>query len=716
MATLLLTAVGTAIGGPIGGALGALAGQAVDHGVLFRQGPREGPRLTELRVQTSSYGSAIPHLFGTMRVAGTVIWSTDLIETRSVARGGKGQPSTARYSYRASFAVLLSARAVLSVGRIWADGELIRGAAGDWKVQTGFRLHAGGEDQAIDPLIAAAEGVGITPAHRGCAYAVFEDMALDAFGNRLPSLTFEVVADAEPVGVGAIAAALAPELTGTPALAVDGFAGVGGSVAAVLESLAAASGAWFAPVGRTLEMRDAAVPVAEVVPQGDRGGSRTIAAADRAPSVVTVSHYDPARDWQAGLQRVRQPRGGGGTLALEVPAALSAAAAKQIAAGALARAAAARVRRVVAVTLAAMALTPGDTVTLSDEGGVWRVDEVALAAAADGAGLGVTLTLTPVPAAAGMATASSGRVLAAPDLPIGTTLLHAAEVPALDDAVLAQPRLLVVASGTGAGWRGAALMLSVDGGESWTEAGATAAPGVVGTVEVPLPVGQAALVERAATLTVRLARADMMLADADAGVLDGGANLALVGDELVQFGRAAPLGGGRWRLTDLWRARRATAAVAGSAGDRFVLLDAGSVRAIDLPAAALGSSVRVMAAGVGDADAPPVAAVPVSGASVLPPVPVALRWAAEAGGGAAVSWTRRSRSGWRWTDGVDAPLGEEAEAYRVTIASNGGTREAIVTLPTIAVTAAERAAGGVTVTVRQRGTFGDSLPAAITIG
>ncbi|RZT57170.1 hypothetical protein EV283_1230 [Sphingomonas sp. BK036] len=72
MATLVLTAVGSAVGGPIGGAIGALIGQAVDH-TVFAPARREGPRLVELAVQTSSYGSQIPKLFGTMRVAGTVI-------------------------------------------------------------------------------------------------------------------------------------------------------------------------------------------------------------------------------------------------------------------------------------------------------------------------------------------------------------------------------------------------------------------------------------------------------------------------------------------------------------------------------------------------------------------------------------------------------------------------------------------------------------------
>ncbi|MBB4641724.1 hypothetical protein [Rhizorhapis suberifaciens] len=80
MATLILTAVGTALGGPLGGTIGAVLGQVVDQNVLFKPKGREGPRLDRLEIQTSTYGSQVPRIFGKMRVAGTVIWATDLNE------------------------------------------------------------------------------------------------------------------------------------------------------------------------------------------------------------------------------------------------------------------------------------------------------------------------------------------------------------------------------------------------------------------------------------------------------------------------------------------------------------------------------------------------------------------------------------------------------------------------------------------------------------
>src|SRR6476469_6052570 len=117
MATLLLTAVGTAIGGPIGGAIGALAGHSID-GAVMGGGKREGPRLKELAVTTSSYGQPIARHHGRMRAAGPVIWATDLVEHNTKGVGKKGQPSATAYAYSSSFAVALSSRPIASVGRV----------------------------------------------------------------------------------------------------------------------------------------------------------------------------------------------------------------------------------------------------------------------------------------------------------------------------------------------------------------------------------------------------------------------------------------------------------------------------------------------------------------------------------------------------------------------------------------------------------------------
>ena len=710
MATLILGAVGSAVAGPVGGALGALVGNRLDNAVLGRR--REGPRLAELAVQTSSYGTPISLLFGTMRVAGTVIWSTDLRESRDRSGGGKGRAATTTYSYSASFAVALSGRAIERIGRIWADGRLLRGSAGDLKVKATLRVHTGGEDQAADPLIASAEGAPDAtgaPAYRGIAYAVFEDLALGEFGNRIPSLTFEVVADEGGAGLDAVARVAGGAVP-------DGGAAIGfaasGSARGVLAVLEQLGGGWWAPAGAGLALVRPGEPTATLVDENVRaagldgaGRARRLAAA--RIGAVAVAHYDPARDYQAGLQRAGPS--GAAAERVEVPAVIDGGAARTLAAALVARTAADRVRRTVTTGLTGLSVAPGAVVAIAGETDSWRVVDTAWEAMA------VRLQLAPVaPAPLPARTASSGRVLAAADEPVGATLLRLVDLPAGDDALPVVPRLGVVAAGEGGGWRRASLLWSVDGGASWTEAGESAAPGVVGTVEAAPSPAPATLVDRAGVLLVRLAREDMALADADADALDRGANLAAAGGELIQFGRAVPLGEGRWRLSTLLRGRRGTEGEAVAAGDGFALLDPAGVRVIDLPLAAIGGEVRVMAAGVADAR-PAVARLAVEGRAVRPPAPAQLR-TERTDDGVLLRWTRRSRAGWRWVDGVDAPLGEEAERYRVVlVAADGATRQVECDAPALPIAAATWATIA-RVEVRQRGTWAESRPATITGG
>lgn len=707
MATLVLGTVGRALLGPVGGAIGALIGNRVDHAVLGSP-RRQGPRLAELSVQTSSYGTQVPAIFGTMRVAGPVIWATDLVESRGISGGGKGRPSTESYSYSANFAVALSGRTIRRVGRIWADGRLLRGEAGDFKVATGFRLHTGTEDQPVDPLIASVEGARAS-AFRGIAYAVFEGLALAEFGNRIPQLTFEVEADAASLSCGTIAQALSPWVrAGDDGTMVGGFAASGGSVRAVLAMLADMSGGQWVAEGRGLRL---AVPDPAAVPtliqdEGmgadgpGRRGQREVAAEAILPASVTVAHYDPARDYQIGMQRARRP-GGVRDERLDLAAVLDAATARTLAEDRLARKRAERVRRTVTLGPDALAIAPGGLVTIVGEAGRWRVVEAAWEAMA------VRLTCVPVGHVGPMLAASPGRIARATDLTIGATRLIAFEAPPLTDDLLSAPRLTVIAAG-GPGWRQANLAYSLDDGASWTAIGTTALPGVIGSVTAVTPGGgTTSLIDRRGAFVVTVAED---LADADAAAIEAGANLAWIGGELIQFARAEPLGDRRWRLRELRRGLRGTEAMIGQAvaGMPFALIAAEAVRTIDVPMTALGGRVRFLAHGVADGTEGVQAVAEVTGRSILPPAPIGLWSRRNADGHVTLGWTRRSRLGWRWLDRVDAPLGEEAERYRVTL----GDREAIVTAPgwTGMASVGER------VTVRQLGTWGASAPLVGFVG
>ena len=341
MATVVLSTVGAIIGGPIGGATGAIVGQQIDQAIFGGGKTREGPRLKELDVQTSSYGTQIPAIFGAMRVAGTVIWSTDLIERRKKSGGGKGRPATAEYSYSASFAVAVSSRAVARVGRIWADGNLLRGAAGDFKTETTFRFHNGTGDQQPDPLLVSAEAAGNCPAYRGLAYAVFEDLQLADFGNRIPSLTFEIFEREGAVALIDIAQTCSNgTISGQSAASMTGFAAQGSDCRAALSGLLSAFPVLTAADGDQLVMADwsAASAITMLSDTALSDGSdridrpkRSRAANSRAPATLSIRHYEPTRDFQAGVQSSRRMGTARSELQIELAAAIDAKGARTLA-------------------------------------------------------------------------------------------------------------------------------------------------------------------------------------------------------------------------------------------------------------------------------------------------------------------------------------------------------------------------------------------------
>ncbi|MBY0520375.1 MAG: hypothetical protein K2P79_08125 [Sphingomonas sp.] len=215
----------------------------------------------------------------------------------------------------------------------------------------------------------------------------------------------------------------------------------------------------------------------------------------------------------------------------------------------------------------------------------------------------------------------------------------------------------------------------------------------------------------------QLLNAAMSLANASDAAINGGANLALIGDELVQFARAEPLGDGRWRLSRLLRGRRGTEMARGGhiVGERFVLIDPATLATTDLPLSAIGTDVRVLASGIGDTAGPVAGHAAIAGTSILPPAPVHLRLHRD-GGGLVLRWARRSRAGWRWIDGGDVPLVEEREAYRVTRMPPGGESVVVETDVASLLLAASETPPGTVVSVCQLGTNGQSPAAGITIG
>jgi hypothetical protein len=219
MASIILTAAGTALGGalpgigflagPVLGSIGGGLGTQVD-GALGLSNTISGRQLQSIRLQESREGATIPRVYGTMRMAGNVIWASNLIETARTERVGGGKGGSARattFSYSAHVAVGVCAGPVAAIHRIWADSKLIYDRATNGTYADAVRVYTGSATQTPDALIEGFVGTGNAPAYRGTAYVVFENLRLEHYGNRIPNLTFEVegfAAGYAPAALGSV--------------------------------------------------------------------------------------------------------------------------------------------------------------------------------------------------------------------------------------------------------------------------------------------------------------------------------------------------------------------------------------------------------------------------------------------------------------------------------------------------------------------------------
>jgi len=199
MATVLLTSAVSAAGLSGFAAFAATAaataiGGLIDNALFGQNFEQEGPRLNEINVSQSSEGSPIKRLFGRSRLGGNIIWASNFRETKTTETqgGGKGgggsSVTTTTYSYSISFAVAFcEGNDRVTLGRVWADGKLLDTEPLD------VAFYPGSDTQPRDPTMSGIEGAAVTPAYRGTCYIVFKDLPLKDFGNRIPSITAEII-------------------------------------------------------------------------------------------------------------------------------------------------------------------------------------------------------------------------------------------------------------------------------------------------------------------------------------------------------------------------------------------------------------------------------------------------------------------------------------------------------------------------------------------
>lgn len=733
MAVLALGFAGQAIGAGIGGSLfgvaastiggfiGSTIGGMVDN-MLFPQ-KQEGPRLSDLTVTASTYGNPIALLYGPEnRIAGNLIWSTGLIETkRKVKQGGKGGPSvpTTEYSYRASFAIALCEGTVARVRKVWANNKLIFDIDAPppsvpVALYGAMRVYPGSFSQSPDPTMESYLGVGQTPAYRGTAYVMFEDLQLADYGNRLPNLEFLVEAQAE-VTVGEVVddvarrCGLDPTMIstmGVGGVVVRGFAiGQLSSGVAALQPLALAFDFDVSEVAGALRCIRRGTAPAGLITLDQLGGhdgfserSGDIVSWNRTrvtalPRQSTVTFPDPDRDWQPNSQSAQRSSGSAdNALSTSVPIVLTADQGRALADRLLWEAWTGQQTATTQTDDRWDSIEPGRIYYVETPAGYEAVRITRLTRGVNGV---IELDLRRdrseiyVPTSAGVPSTVPENPLSLP----GLSRIILLDIPLLLDADEAQASgFYWGVLGSGPGWRGADFLRAVSppAFDNVAPQGAELSLGYVAAATPAPALGYDSRddLDLVTVIRITMHRPDMVLVGVTDAELFAGSNALYLGPqdghggEIIQFGVATMVSPGVYDLSRLRRGQRGTEFAWGShvADEMGVLLEIGAVRRSDFGIGDLNlmRSYKAVSLLTLEIDTPAVAWTN-TGVGLRPYAPVDLIAEGETGADVLMQWTRRSRIG----EGVvPPPLAEETEAYRLQILTAGGALKREVALPT----------------------------------
>jgi len=230
-------AVGSMVGMPqLGWVLGSMAGSMYDYSRQHSY----GPRLDDLKVTSSAYGTAIPYIIGAPRVAGQVWWASDKREIATDTDVGKGGgPTQTTYTYEIDLLVGLGEGELAGVTRMWQNNKLVftglataddaslmaSESADLWRRAT---FYPGNYTQLPDPTYEAAKG-DLALAYRGRACIFFEGLQLGNSGQ-IPNMTFEACSNLLDSGTIVRRASIASTAGTGLQFRTDGTAGVGSPV------------------------------------------------------------------------------------------------------------------------------------------------------------------------------------------------------------------------------------------------------------------------------------------------------------------------------------------------------------------------------------------------------------------------------------------------------------------------------------------------------
>ena len=396
------------------------------------------------------------------------------------------------------------------------------------------------------------------------------------------------------------------------------------------------------------------------------------------PRRLTVRYLDSAREYDAGSQYAE--RLSSSTIretVVDLPIVLDAAEAAGKAEVLLYAAWLARLQISFNLPATYLHLEPADVVTLPTPEGSITVRLTTVNYTSDNrVECRATLERAAVytPAALGVVPSTTGPTTLTPLGPSTYALLDLPRLGSSQDGV----GFPVAMCGADSAWPGGALMRSADAGATWDQPLDFAPPGAtIGVATTTIGVVESRLIDAASRLTVTLTSGT--LSDVSELAMLAGANHFAYGAagrwEIIAARSCTLQSGSTYVLSNLLRGRFGSEWAMGlhATSDVVVLLDSADLQVLPLTNADIGAARLFRAITSGrDFSTDSDRAMTYAAVNLKPLSPVLLNGSRDPGTADwSLTWTRRTRKGGEWLDGVDAELGEAAEAYDIEVYADG---------------------------------------------
>lgn len=245
------------------------------------------------------------------------------------------------------------------------------------------------------------------------------------------------------------------------------------------------------------------------------------------------------------------------------------------------------------------------------------------------------------------------------------------DIPLLPNSSLTNACVYVAATTSEKGWKGANILYSRDQGLNYYRLSTIIKPAVMGAVYNKLGIGPVTHFDNVNYIIVFLVHGELESVPEN-NVLNG-ANLAIVGDEIIQFTKAELIEPYKYKLSGLIRGCLNTdeEIYNHTEGERFILLD-NRIKQIEVPYNFINNNILCRAITIGndleDSILPPANSFSYKGIALKPFSPVHLKYSYESHTkNIKIKWIRRTRIYSNWSDNTDIPLFEDKELYDVEV-------------------------------------------------